>query len=432
MEQEETMTTALHISTEWERPALPTGDGAATLMIRIVAPVTNERTATTRSAVDLAFIIDRSGSMDGRPIELAKQAVSQAAGMLDRRDRAALVVYDDHIDLIHPLSPVDSRNRNELRLGLAHVDARGSTNLCDGGLTGCRELARHDTPAGRGERIRRAILLTDGLANVGERSPAVIFRHATELRQRGISTTTLGMGTNFDDSLLSGMAEAGGGNYVYLESASQLAHTFERELGRLTAIAATRLNLRLRLPDGLHGELVSRFPIERSGHRFDIAIDDLVAGDEVVLIFDVTSRDLRAGDRLPIECSLRWTDPISGERRTDASPIESLDVIEDRIYAAMPRIQDVSAQAAIQHAALDQRRAMELDRAGRYAESRALHTQAFDVLSAAPLQAADQHLRDEAQTYASYDGSTAFSEHDRKRAAADSFGRTRRRRVSEE
>jgi Ca-activated chloride channel family protein len=394
--------------------------------------VLSQGAADRRPPIDLAFVIDRSGSMAGRPIELAKQAVSHAAGMLDRRDRAALVVYDDHIDVVHPLSPVDSHNRNELRLGLAQVDARGSTNLCDGWLTGCRELARHGTPTARGERIRRAILLTDGLANVGEQSPDVIFRHATELRQRGISTTTLGMGEQFEESLLLGMAEAGGGNFVYLNSAAQLVRTFERELGRLTATAATRLNLRLRLPEGLHGELISRFPVERSGHRFDIAIDDLVVGDEVVLIFDVTSRDRRAGDRLPVECSLRWTDPISGERRTDDSPIESLDVIEDRIYAAMPRIQDVSAQAAIQHAALDQRRAMELDRAGRYAESRALHTQAFDVLSAAPLPAAAQHLRDEARTYASYDSNVAFSEHDRKQAASDSFNRTRRRQVSEE
>jgi len=425
------MTTALHISSEWERPALPIGDGAATLMIRIVAPVVPERAPANRPPVDLAFVIDRSGSMAGRPIELAKQAVSQAAGMLDRRDRAALVVYDDHVDVIHPLLPVDARTRNELRLGLAQVDARGSTNLCDGWLTGCRELARHETPAARGDRIRRSILLTDGLANVGERSPDAIFRHATELRQRGISTTTLGMSTNFDDSLLSGMAEAGGGNYVYLESASQLAHTFERELGRLTATTATKVNFRLLLPEGLHGELISRFPVERSGHRFDVAIDDLVSGDEVSLIFELTGRDLRAGDRLPIECSLRWTDPVSGDRRTDTAPVTPLEVIDDRLYATMPGLADVSAQAAIQHAALDQRRAMELDRAGRYAESRALHTQAFDVLSAAPLQAADQHLRDEAQTYAKYDTNIAFSENDRKRAASDSFNRTRRRKIDE-
>lgn len=426
------MTTNVQTSTEWERPALPAGDGAATLMIRIVAPVMPAGTSATRPAVDLACVIDRSGSMGGRPIELAKQAVSQAVGMLDRRDRAALVVYDDHIDLIQPLLPVDSRSRNEIRLGLARVDARGSTNLCDGWLTGCRELARHDAPAGSGERVRRAILLTDGLANVGERSPDAIFRHATELRQRGISTTTLGMGTSFDDSLLSGMAEAGGGNFVFLESAAQLARTFERELGRLTATTATRLNLRLHLPEGLHGELISRFPVERTGHRFDIAIDDLVSGDEVVLVFEVTSRTLRIGERLPIDLSLRWTDPMSGSRRTDESPVVPLEVIDDRIYATMPRLDEVSAQAAMQHAALDQLRAMELDRAGRYAESRVLHTQAFDVLSAAPLQAADQHLRDEARTYAKYDGSAAFSEHDRKRAASDSFTRTRRRRVSEE
>jgi Ca-activated chloride channel family protein len=424
------MTTALQISSEWERPALPAGDGAATLMIRIVAPVLPERASASRPPVDLAFVIDRSGSMAGRPIELAKQAVSHAAGMLDRRDRAALVVYDDHIDVIHPLMPVDTRNRNELRLGLAQVDARGSTNLCDGWLTGCRELARHETKAAASDRIRRSILLTDGLANVGERSPDAIFRHATELRQRGISTTTLGMGEHFEESLLLGMAEAGGGNFVYLDSTSQLAHTFERELGRLTTTTATKVNLRLRLPEGLHGELISRFPVERTDHRFDVAIDDLVSGDEVVVIFDVISRDLRAGDRLPIECSLRWTDPFTGDRRTDDTAVTPLEVIDQRIYATMPGMEDVSAQAAIQHASLDQRRAMELDRAGRYAESRALHTQAFDVLSAAPLQAADLHLRDEAQTYASYDGSAAFSENDRKRAASDSFNRTRRRRVS--
>jgi Ca-activated chloride channel family protein len=392
--------------------------------------VLSQGAADRRPPIDLAFVIDRSGSMAGRPIELAKQAVSHAAGMLDRRDRAALVVYDDHIDVIHPLMPVDTRNRNELRLGLAQVDARGSTNLCDGWLTGCRELARHETKAAASDRIRRSILLTDGLANVGERSPDAIFRHATELRQRGISTTTLGMGEHFEESLLLGMAEAGGGNFVYLDSTSQLAHTFERELGRLTTTTATKVNLRLRLPEGLHGELISRFPVERTDHRFDVAIDDLVSGDEVVVIFDVISRDLRAGDRLPIECSLRWTDPFTGERHTDDTAVTPLEVIDQRIYATMPGMEDVSAQAAIQHASLDQRRAMELDRAGRYAESRALHTQAFDVLSAAPLQAADLHLRDEAQTYASYDGSAAFSENDRKRAASDSFNRTRRRRVS--
>lgn len=420
-------TNSLQLSATWERPALTAGHGSATLMIRIVAPHVPERTRSNRPAVDLAFVIDRSGSMSGRPIELARKAVSQAVGMLDSRDRAALVVYDDQIDLLHRLSPVDSRARNELRMALARVDARGSTNLCDGWLTGCRELARHERVPQRTERIRRAILLTDGLANVGETVPAIICKHAAELRVRGISTTTLGMGTNFDDTLLSGMAEAGGGRYVYLESASQLASTFERELGRLTATTATRLNLRVQLPEGLRGELLNPFPVERQGRRFDISVDDVVAGDEVVLIFEITGRDLREGERHPVGLSLRWTDPVSGERRTGSAAVLPLDVVDDRFFATLPVDSDVAAQGAIIRASANQRRAMELDRAGRYAESRALHHAAFDALAAAPLQAEDAHLLDEARTYAAYDAGTAFSEHDRKQAAFASFDRTRRR-----
>jgi Ca-activated chloride channel family protein len=420
------------IETLWERPALTAGNSDATLMIRITAPQRSPGATATRPAVDLAFAIDRSGSMSGRPLELAKQAVSQAVGMLDRNDRAALIAYDDQIDLVHPLARVDARGRNELRLGLARVDARGSTNLCDGWLTGCRELARHDAAAGTGERIRRSILLTDGLANQGETDPAAIFQHATELRQRGITTTTLGMGQRFDDELLSGMAEAGGGSYVYLESAAQLARTFEREVGRLAATVATRINLRVLFPEGLRGELLNRFPLERTGKRFDIALDDLVAGDEIVLVFAITGHDMRDGERLPFELSLRWTDPFTSDRRTQQAVVMPIEVIDDRLYATMPVVTEVAAQAAILRAAESQRRAMELDRAGRYTESRALHSAAFDVLSAAPLLVEDAHLIDEARAYADQAPHAAFAEHDRKQAAFDAFNRARRRRTANE
>jgi Ca-activated chloride channel family protein len=424
-EQEETMTrTNLQIETTWERPALTAQNGFATLMIRIVAPAASTR--TTRAPIDLAFVIDRSGSMSGRPIELAKQAVSHAAGMLDQRDRAALVVFDDHIDLLHRLAEVSARQRNELRMALARVDARGSTNLCDGWLTGCRELARHETPGDQG-RVRRAILLTDGLANQGEMSPSAICQHATELRRRGITTTTLGMGQNFDEGLLPAMAEAGGGNFSYIESASQLARTFERELDRLTAVTAAQLNLRLRLPDGLHGHLLSPFPVERIDRRFDVAIDDLSANDEVILIFEITGRDLLRDSRLPLELSVRWTEPATNHRQTEEIPIAPLTVVDDRIYAEMPRTDEVAGQAAMLKASAGQRRAMELDRSGNFAESRQLLHEAFDVLMAAPETDDVLRLRTEARTYADQDSSAPLTEHTRKQAVHNALSRSRRR-----
>jgi Ca-activated chloride channel family protein len=364
--------------------------------------------------------------MSGRPIELAKQAVSHAAGMLDQRDRAALVVFDDHIDLIHRLAEVSSRQRNDLRAALARVDARGSTDLCSGWLTGCRELARYETPSDP-DRVRRAIVLTDGLANQGETSVPAIRQHATELRHRGITTTTLGMGHNFDEGLLSAMAEAGGGNFTYIESASQLARTFERELDRLTTITATRINLQLRLPDGLHGALLSPFPVERIDRRFDVAIDDLSANDEVVLIFEVTGRKLLRDSRLPLELSVRWTDPTGNLRLTEDVPVSPLTVVDDRIYAEMPRSADVATHGALLKASANQRRAMELDRSGQYAESRQLLHEAFDELMAAPDTDEVLRLRREARTYADQDPAAPLPEHTRKQAVHNSLARSRRR-----
>lgn len=415
----------LQIETCWDRPALTVRDGSATLMIRIVAPGA-ARSGALRPPIDLAFVIDRSGSMAGRPIELAKQAVSQAVGMLDQRDRAALVVFDDHIDLLHRLGDVDARQRNNLRQSLGRVTARGSTDLCGGWLMGCRELARYES-ANATDRVRRAIVLTDGLANQGETSVSAFVRHASELRKRGITTTALGMGHNFDEGLLSAMSEAGGGNFAYVESASQLARTFERELDRLTAITATRINLRLQLPEGTHGELLSPFPVERNGHRFDIAVDDLSANDEVVLMFEVTGGDLRLDTRLPFGLSVRWTDASRHQRRTDVGAVSSLTVVDDRVWSAMPVADEVVAQSAVLRSARDQRRAMELDRSGHYAESRELLQDAFSRLMSAPATEEVLRLRDEARDYAAFDAAAPLSEPTRKQAVHNALFRSRRR-----
>lgn len=418
---------SLQASATWERPGLLDASGSATVMIKIVAPPAPV-SGQPRPAVDLAFVIDRSGSMSGSPIDLARRATSHAVGLLDERDRAALVVYDDRVDLVHRLSPMHPHGRTELRMALARVVPGGSTDLCAGWLSGCRELAAYQALSS-GERVNRAILLTDGLANQGITSPFEIFEHASELRKRGITTTTLGMGHDFDEPLLSGMAEAGGGNFAYVDSASQLQRTFERELGRLTNLTATNLNLRIHVPEGVYGELINPFPVDRSGHRFDISIDDLSSEDQVSLIFEVSGSSLPIGAHLPFALSLRWTDPFSGSRTTVDVPLRPLQVVDPHALQSMKVDAAVQAEAALVRAAALQRKAMELDRAGRYRESRALHASAYDVLAAAPLADADAHVRGEALGYASFDANLPYSEHSRKQATHNAMNRARRRQA---
>lgn len=421
------MTTDLRCSAEWDRPAIAGPDGTTYVQIRLIAPAAGS--ATRRSPVDLAFVLDRSGSMDGRPIALARQAVSHAVGLLDHDDRATLVVFDDEVEVVHRLTTMNARNRNELRVSLARVDARGSTDLCSGWLTGCRELARYPAPTDA-PRVRRAIVLTDGLANHGVVEPSAIAGHAAELRTRGISTTALGMGPGFDQHLLSTMAEAGGGNFVYIESEAWLGRTFDQELGRLTTVTATGVSVRLRVPDGVHGELLSPFPVERQQRRFDVAVDDLSDGDEVTLIFAIENCRRPIGDRLPFELSVRWTDPRRDARQTDRIEIDSIDVVDERAFLRMTRVRTVAAEVAIVLAAAAQREAMLLDQSGDFAGSRRRHQEAADLLSAAPLAADDAHLAESARSYATYDAGQAFSEHDRKQAVYLAVQRTRRARRS--
>ena len=167
------------------------------------------------------------------------------------------------------------------------VSIPGSTYLSGGWIAGCHQLAEATPADAAATRIRRVILLTDGLANVGILDPGVLAQHAGELRRRGIATTTVGVGQDFDEGLLSAMAEAGGGNFQYVSGPEGLRAFFAHELQELFSVAATGLAITLVLPTGVDAELVSAFPVELRGNALEVAIGDLPAGDEIDLVFTV-------------------------------------------------------------------------------------------------------------------------------------------------
>ena len=188
------------IEAQWEKPLIAAGGGEATLLVRIIAG-TEDETETSRAApLDVAFVLDRSGSMQGGKLGLAREGVDLAVARLRDADRAALVVYDDQVDIVQPLAAATPRLKATLRLALHGVDPGGSTHLSGGWVAGCHQLAEA-APVTHADatatRIRRVILLTDGLANVGILDPAVLARHAGELRRRGIATTTVGVGRSW-------------------------------------------------------------------------------------------------------------------------------------------------------------------------------------------------------------------------------------------
>lgn len=245
-------------------------------LVEVTAP---PATATaTRPRVNVAFVLDRSGSMGGRnKIGLAKEALREGIERLAPTDRFSVVVYDNEIDVVAEGRAASSDAKADAIRRLGQIEPRGNTNLSGGWLRGAEQVAAAFDP----ETVNRVLLLTDGLANAGLTDLAELERHARELRIRGVSTSTFGVGDDFDERLLGAMADAGGGAFRFIGRPEEIRALIGSEVGELLEVTARDAEVRIGGLDGLRVECLSPFPLERTARESVIHVGDLVA-DQVV------------------------------------------------------------------------------------------------------------------------------------------------------
>lgn len=322
-----------------ERGALPEDGGTVRALLRI--EVGFPSAVLERPPVNLALVVDRSGSMSGPPLAHAKRAAAAAVEGLREGDRVAVVAYDQHVHAVVPSTAV-GEDRGALLRAIDAITAGGTTALHAGWVEGCTQVLTGGADTG----LARVVLLTDGLANVGVTDPDGIAADVRGIAAEGVSTSTVGLGRGFDERLLRIVADAGGGNFTYAERPEELPAWFEAELAGLSGLRGRDLRLTL-VGRGV------RWAHALGGGRVDGAtlhLPDLIAGlpRELLVTLAVEPHARLEGLRLD------WSDALlGGPARLD----HALDVptVAAGAYAATQP--DDGVAAAVRGAEADERMA---------------------------------------------------------------------------
>ena len=188
------------------------------------------------------------------------------------------------MDVVVGSTSASSEAISNARRALARIEPRGSTNLGEGWLTGCRQVALGQ----RGDGVDRCLLLSDGLANVGMTDRDELAGHAAELRRRGVTTTTFGIGDDFDERLMQLIAEHGGGNFYYIEDARQIPDYITSEVGEALDVVARGVAIEVSGPPHLEVDTLGVMPVDRRTDRTIIQLPDLVSGQELSVVIRLT------------------------------------------------------------------------------------------------------------------------------------------------
>jgi Ca-activated chloride channel family protein len=328
-----------------------------------------------RAPINVAVVIDRSGSMQGDRIVAAKKGAHVALERLSRDDIVALVAYNHNVDVLAPAAPLGG-SRQKLERAIDRLAADGTTALYAGVKEGGAQVREHLAET----KVNRVILLSDGLANVGPSSPSEVARLGRELAGRGISVSTIGLGLEYNEDLMQRLAAASDGNHVFVERPSDLAEIFDREFGDALSIAAQDLTITIECRVGFRPVRILGRDADIDGRRITLKLNQLQSDNERYIVAELEpgpAADLAEADVAGV--TVEYLDLDTGARaKAQATTRVTVSDDEKAVQASVNK--SVMSQVTEQVATENSERAVELRDKGDVAGARRMLEENADYL----------------------------------------------------
>jgi len=299
--------TGVLLRVEAERRLIRPGGSARHINLLVRAP--QSRKEAVRAPLGLALVIDRSGSMQGSKLQTAKAATIAVIDRLNADDTASVVIFDSEVETLLPEGRMTEARKAEARRLIDRIEARSATALHEGWLTGCRSIAAESDAAREANRIGRCFLLTDGLANEGLQDAEQIAAQAADIRRNAlVSTSTFGIGDDYDEALIAPMAVAGNGQFHHLRDEADILSTFSGELNEMFDVTARGVRIELDADSGVTAELVSMYWSGAQGQPRPLRIDigDLIGAEERHVVARLHFGRTAPGARVAVKARALW------------------------------------------------------------------------------------------------------------------------------
>ena len=329
------------------------------VLVKIVPP--QPEANLKRPELNLGLVIDRSGSMAGKKIAYARQAACYAVQQLLGSDRVSVTIYDDIVETLIPSTL--ATDKAYISRQIERIHPRNMTALHDGWVEGGKQVSHYLNPEG----LNRVILLSDGLANKGQTNADAIASDVYGLAQRGVSTTTMGVGNDYNEDLLEVMANSGDGNYYY------------RRFGSKTMGREVRLGIEPQADVDVV-DVLNDLDVSPQG---EFKLPNLVKGNPFMVVVRLKVPPMRAADSANL-CNFRlsWDEPEQQERQRIRQMFQ-LPVVAAATLAEYPLNPEVQQQVVLMSAARAKKEAVQKVDEGDYATaSQLLETARKQVLAA--------------------------------------------------